>query len=239
MADRIKAFRNGVRDGVPIALGYFAVAFTLGIACRNIGLSALQSTVMSAANVTSAGEFAALGLMAGGAAYWEMALSQLVINLRYMLMSCALSQKLPPDTPWFHRLLVGYGVTDEIFGISISVPGRLNPFYTYGAVSIAAPSWAFGTMLGVILGNVLPTRIVVALSIALYGMFIAIIIPPARKDSLLGLLILTSMAASWFFARVSLFDSISGGMKVIILTVIISGVAAVLFPVREEGRRGA
>ncbi len=232
--ERTRGFLDGLRDGIPIALGYFAVSFTLGIACRNIGMSAPQATVMSLTNLTSAGEFAALGIMAAGSSFWEMALSQFVINLRYMLMSCSLSQKLAPDTPLFHRLLVGYGVTDEIFGISVNVPGRLCPCYTYGAISVAAPAWALGTCLGVVLGNVLPARIVTALSVALYGMFIAIIVPPARKNRLLGLLILVSMSASWIFARLSFFDSISGGMKVILLTVFLSGAAALLFPVRQN-----
>ena len=237
--DHKKNFVDGMRDGIPIALGYFAVSFTLGIACRNVGLTALQATVMSFTNLTSAGEFAALGIIAAGAGYWEMALSQLVINLRYMLMSASLSQKMAPDTPMYHRLLVGYGVTDEIFGISVNVPGRLDPFYTYGAIALASPAWALGTCLGVVLGNVLPARIVVALSVALYGMFIAIIIPPARKDRLLALLITLSMAASWAFARIPLFDGISGGMKIIILTVIISAVAAVLFPVDRGLKKNA
>lgn len=237
--EQTRGFLDGMRDGIPIALGYFAVSFTLGIACRNIGMSAAQATVMSLTNLTSAGEFAALGIMAAGSSLWEMALSQLVINLRYMLMSCSLSQKMAPDTPLFHRLLVGYGVTDEIFGISVNVPGRLDPRYTYGAVCVAAPSWALGTCLGVVLGNVLPMRLVAALSVALYGMFIAIIVPPARRNRLLGLLILLSMAASWLFARLPIFESISGGMKVIILTVLISGAAAVLFPVHGEAAKAA
>jgi len=237
--DHKKNFVDGMRDGIPIALGYFAVSFTLGIACRNVGLTALQATVMSFTNLTSAGEFAALGIIAAGAGYWEMALSQLVINLRYMLMSASLSQKMAPDTPMYHRLLVGYGVTDEIFGISVNVPGRLDPFYTYGAIALASPAWALGTCLGVVLGNVLPARIVVALSVALYGMFIAIIIPPARKDRLLALLITLSMAASWAFARIPLFDGISGGMKIIILTVVISAAAAILFPVDRGLKQNA
>ena len=228
--DHKKNFLSGMRDGIPIALGYFAVSFSLGIACRNIGMTAVESTVMSLTNLTSAGEFAALSIIVAGAGYWEMALSQLVINLRYMLMSAAMSQKLAPDTPFYHRLLVGYGVTDEIFGISINVPGRLDPFYTYGAVSIASPAWALGTCLGVVLGNVLPDRIVVALSVALYGMFIAIILPPARKDKILALLVLVSMAASWAFPLVPFLSGISGGMKIILLTVVISFIAALLFP---------
>ena len=232
--DHKKNFLSGMRDGIPIALGYLAVSFTLGIACRNIGMSAFDATVMSLTNLTSAGEFAALSIMVAGAGYWEMALSQFVINLRYMLMSASLSQKLAPDTPLYHRLLVGYGVTDEIFGISINVPGRLDPFYTYGAISIASPAWALGTCLGVVLGNVLPDRIVVALSAALYGMFIAIIIPPARKDKTLALLVLVSMAASWAFPLVPFLAGISGGMKIILLTVVISLIAALLFPLPAE-----
>ena len=232
--DHKKNFLSGMRDGIPIALGYLAVSFTLGIACRNIGMSAFDATVMSLTNLTSAGEFAALSIIVAGAGYWEMALSQFVINLRYMLMSASLSQKLAPDTPLYHRLLVGYGVTDEIFGISINVPGRLDPFYTYGAVSIASPAWALGTCLGVVLGNVLPERIVVALSVALYGMFIAIIVPPARKDKTLALLVLVSMAASWAFPLVPFLAGISGGMKIILLTVVISLIAALLFPLPAE-----
>ena len=232
--DHKKNFLTGMRDGIPIALGYLAVSFTLGIACRNIGMSAFDATVMSLTNLTSAGEFAALSIMVAGAGYWEMALSQFVINLRYMLMSASLSQKLAPDTPLYHRLLVGYGVTDEIFGISINVPGRLDPFYTYGAISIASPAWALGTCLGVVLGNVLPERIVVALSVALYGMFIAIIVPPARKDKTLALLVLVSMAASWAFPLVPFLAGISGGMKIILLTVVISLIAAILFPLPAE-----
>ncbi len=232
--DRRKDFLQGMRDGIPIALGYLAVAFTLGIACRNVGMGAVQASVMSATNLTSAGEFAALGIMAAAGSQWEMALSQLVINLRYMLMSCALSQKLPQGTAWPHRLLVGYGVTDEIFGISAAVPGALDPFYVYGAVFVAAPGWTLGTCLGVVLGNVLPMRIVTALSVALYGMFIAIIVPPARRSRVLAALVPLSMAASLAFARLPVLSSISGGMRVIILTVAIAGAAALLFPVRQE-----
>jgi predicted branched-subunit amino acid permease len=234
MREHITPFKNGLRDGIPIALGYFAVSFTLGIACRNVGLSAVQATIMSLTNLTSAGEFAALGIMASGAAFWEMALSQFVINLRYMLMSCSLSQKLAAGTSLLHRFLIGYGVTDEIFGISVSVSGRLDPFYTYGAVAAAAPAWALGTCLGVVLGNVLPGRVVTALSVALYGMFVAIIIPPARKDRILGMLVLFSMAASWLWTYIPWLSDVSGGMKVILLTVVLSGCAAVLFPVGKD-----
>lgn len=227
-------FRKGLHDGTPIGLGYLAVSFTLGIAARNAGMTSFQATLMSITNLTSAGEFAALGVMAAGASYTEMAVTQLIINLRYLLMSCALSQKLDPKSSIVHRFLVGYGVTDEIFGVSIGTPGKLNPFYTYGQICVAAPGWALGTCLGVIMGNVLPARIVSALSIALYGMFIAVIIPPARKNRILAGLIVVSMAASLLFAKLPLLSSISSGTRIIILTIIIAGIAAVLFPIKEE-----
>lgn len=227
-------FKRGLKDGIPIGLGYFAVAFTLGIAAKNAGLSALQATIMSLTNNTSAGEFAALGIMSAGAPYIEMAISQAIINLRYLLMSCSLSQKLDPSFSLLHRFLVGYGVTDEIFGVSIGIPGRLNPFYTYGAICVAAPGWALGTCLGVVMGSVLPDRAVRALSVALYGMFLAVVIPPARTSKILAGVVAGSMALSFLFNRLPYFHFISSGMKIIILTVVIAGAAAILFPIKEE-----
>ena len=164
----------------------------------------------------------------------EMAVMELVANLRYLLMSCSLSQKFSPDTKLFHRLLVGYDGTDEIFGVAISEPGLLNPFYNYGMMTLAIPGWALGTFLGVIMGNILPAAVVSALSVGLYGMFLAIIIPPARKSRILAVLIVISMAASYIFSKLALTSAISPGIRTIILTVIIAGIAAVLFPVKEE-----
>ena len=164
----------------------------------------------------------------------EMAVMELVANLRYLLMSCSLSQKFSPDTKLFHRFLVGYDVTDEIFGVAVSEPGLLNPFYNYGMMTLAIPGWALGTFLGVIMGNVLPAGIVSALSVGLYGMFIAIIIPPARKSRILAVLIAISMTASYIFSKLPLTAAITPGIRTIILTVVIAGIAAVLFPVREE-----
>ena len=225
---------EGMRDAVPIALGYLAVSFTLGIAAKNVGIRAPQATLMSFTNSTSAGEFAALTAIAGGATYLELALMQFVINLRYMLMSCSLSQKIDPEFSIIHRFLMGFGVTDEIFGISIARGGKLNPFYTYGAMSLAIPAWSLGTFLGVVLGNVLPGGVVSALSVALYGMFLAIIIPPARDNKIIAGLVVVSMAASFLFAKLPVVRDISSGMRVIILTVIIAGAAAVLFPIQVE-----
>lgn len=227
-------FQNGIRDGMPIALGYFAVAFTLGIAARNAGFTAVQAAVSSLLNHASAGEYAVISLAAVGANCWEMVVMALVSNARYLLMSTALSQKLAPDTALLHRGMVGFGITDEIFGISIAVPGRLNPWYTYGAMAVAIPGWALGTFLGVVAGNILPLRLVSALSVGLYGMFIAIIIPPARKSRIISVLVLISFAASFAASSWTLLAGISAGVKTISLTVVIALAAAVLFPVGEE-----
>ena len=229
-----KIFKKGVQDGVPIALGYAAVSFALGIAARNNGLSALEATLMSLLNNTSAGEFAALELIKMNAPYVEIACTQFVINLRYLLMSCALAQKLDEKVPFFHRFIIGFDVTDEIFGISIGYPGKLNPYYTYGAMLVSIPCWAFGTCMGVLLGNVLPESVVSALSVALYGMFLAIVIPPARDSKVLAAVVLVSMGTSILFDWISLPSWMSGGVKIILLTVVISLLAAVLFPIEEE-----
>ena len=173
---------NGIRDGIPIGLGYFAVSFSLGIAARKAGLSPFQGFLASLFNNASAGEYAAFTLIAANAGYLQVAIITLIANARYLLMSCALAQRFSPDTPFFHRFLIGYDVTDELFGITIARPGWLNPYYTYGAILVAAPAWSIGTALGIIAGNLLPLRAVSALSVALYGMFLAIIIPPARKS---------------------------------------------------------
>lgn len=229
-----QAFRNGLRDGLPIATGYFAVAFTLGIAARNAGFTALQTLVSSMTNLASAGQYAGYVVVASGASYFQMALMILVANARYMLMSSALSQKFDSATPFIHRFLVGYSVTDEIFGIAVSVPGKLNPVYVYSAMLLTVPGWSLGSYFGVILGNALPSNVVSALSVGLYGMFIAIIIPPARKDKLILALVVISMVLSGIFEFAPLVSRIPAGMRVIILTVVIASVAAILFPVKED-----
>ena len=173
-------------------------------------------------------------LLGAGAGYLEVALITLIANARYLLMSCALSQKLTPDVPLWQRMLLGQCVTDEIFGISAAYPGNLDPVYSYGAFSVASPGWALGTALGVMLGNVLPGNVVSALSVGLYGMFLAIIIPPARKSRVIAALVLIAMAASCAFAYLPAFAGISAGMRVIILTVVIAAAAAYFFPVTDD-----
>lgn len=231
-----KWYLRGLKAGIPIGLGYLAVAFTLGIAARSAGLTAFQATLTSFLINASAGEFVGFTLIAAGASYLEVAVMELVANARYLLMSFSLSQRLSPKTGLIHRLLIGWYVTDEVFGVSVSAPAPLNPFYTYGAITLACPGWAAGTCLGVIMGNILPASLVSALSVGLYGMFIAIFVPPARQSQTVRRIVIISMALSFAFARIPVFAGISQGIKTIILTVVISGAAAILAPIREAKR---
>lgn len=233
MSYNIYNFKNGIKDGIPVALGYLAVSFSFGIVAKTSGLTIFQAVLMSATNVTSAGQFAGLGLISASASYMELAVTQLIINLRYSLMSCAVSQKIDFKTSFFHRFFIGFGITDEIFGLSVCKKGCLNPFYNYGLMSIAIPSWILGTLFGVISGNILPEKVINALSIAIYGMFIAIIIPPAKENRLLTGVIMISMISSFIFTKLPILNEISSGFKIIILSTLISGIAAYFSQIRE------
>ena len=229
-----RVLAEGMRDGIPIGLGYLAVAFSLGVAAKRAGLTAFQGFLASILNNASAGEYAGFTVIAADAGYLVMMLMTLVANARYLLMSCALSQRFSPDTKLRHRLLLGFDVTDELFGITVARPGAINPWYTYGAILIAMPCWSCGTALGVIAGNALPLRAVSALSVALYGMFIAIIIPPARKDKVVAVFVLLGFLTSLAASRLPLFSGMSEGTRTILLTVALSALAAALFPIREN-----
>jgi len=227
------AFAEGARDGIPIALGYFAVAFSLGIAARDAGLSPIQGFIASVLCTASAGEYALFTLMEAGATYWEVALVTLITNARYFLMSCALSQRISPTMHNGHRFLVGAAVTDEIFGISIAREGPLDPQYHYGAMAVAVPAWAIGTALGIMVGTILPERVVSALGVALYGMFLAIIIPPARKEKSVAFCVSLGFLFSLAAEVMPWVKELSTGIRTIILTLGLSALAAVLFPRKE------
>ena len=227
-------FYEGMRDGVPIALGYFAVAFSLGITARKAGLNALQGFISSILNHASAGEYAEFTVIQAGAPYIEMALIILVTNARYMLMSCALSQRVDKKTGMLHRILVGFGITDEIFGASIARKGAVDPWYHYGAMLLAIPAWACGTAIGIIAGNILPVSVVSALSVALYGMFLAIIIPVGRKNKVVLGIVVLSFVLSYLSGVLPGISQVASGTRTIILTVAISAVAALLFPRPED-----
>ena len=229
-----KQFFRGVRTGIPIALGYLAVGFTLGITAKNAGLTAFQSGLTSLLVSASAGQYAAFTMMAAQSGYLEIAIMEAVTNARYILMSCALSQKLPESTKTWHRLTMGFAVTDEIFGMAIAEEDKLNPYYYFGMMAIAVPLWALGTFLGTSVGNVLPGSVVSALSVGLYGMFLAVIIPASKKNKIILGVVVVSMAASFALEVIPWFAAIASGTRTILLTVVIASAAAVLFPVKEE-----
>ncbi len=232
-----RVFREGLRDGVPVMLGYLAVSFSLGIMAREAGLNWLQGFAASLLNNASAGEYAGFTVIAAGAPYAEICLVTLVANARYFLMSCALSQRISPQTKWYHRLFIGFDVTDELFGLAVARPGWLEPWYFYGAMAAALPGWSAGTALGIVAGNILPARIVTALSVALYGMFLAVFIPPSRKSKAVAGLVLVSFGSSFAVSR--LVPGLSDGMRTIVLTLVICAAAAILFPVKEAARDAA
>ncbi|GFI61165.1 inner membrane protein YgaZ [Clostridiales bacterium] len=234
MEQKNEQFLRGIHDSVPVALGYLAVSFTLGIAARKSGITPLQAMVASLLNNTSAGEFAAFSLIGAGVSYLETALTTFILNVRYILMSCALSQKLVPNAPIQHRFLIAYDVTDEIFGLGIMSNGCLDPQYMYGIIALASPAWAIGTYLGALTGGIMPVSVLSAMNVALYGMFIAVIVPPAKKDKIIGAIIAVSMVSSFLFSHLPGLRNISSGVAIIILTLVISLAAAGLFPVGER-----
>ena len=231
---RRSVFMAGVHDGVPIALGYFVVAFTLGILAKTAGLTPWQGFVTSAVNIASAGEYAGFTVIAAQAPYLEIAVLTLVANARYFLMAAALTQRFAPEASLLHRLVVSFGVTDEIFGITVARGGLLNPYYNYGAMAISVPAWAAGTSVGILAGGILPAAAVSALSVALYGMFVWVILPPAKKSRPIAGMVLASFLLSLAATYAPLTSELSGGTRTIILTLLIAGVGAALFPVHEE-----
>ncbi|SBW04216.1 conserved membrane hypothetical protein [uncultured delta proteobacterium] len=231
-------WKQGFRDGLPVFFGYLAVSFTFGIAAQNI-LQPLQAVLMSATNYTSAGQFAALGLIAASSTFWEMAATQCVVNLRYSLMACVISQKLDGSAPGFHRYCIAAGLTDEVFGLCSARPGALRPAFAYGVMSAALPGWVLGTFLGMLSHELMPPSAMSALGIAIYGMFIAIVFPPVRENRTLALVVAASMAGSFLFDCIPALMHITPGFKIILLTVVIASGAAILFPLHgKDGRDG-
>ena len=222
---------EGLRDGTPIALGYFAVAFSLGIIAGGAGLTAVAGFVSSFFTRASAGEYGVYTLMAASAPYTEIVVMCLVTNLRYMLMGAALSQKIAPDTSRLHRLLMACCITDEVFGISIAHRGFTPPAYTYSAALISTVFWASGCAAGIVAGGMLPVSVVSALSVALYGMFLAIVMPPSRRDGNVLLAVTASFLTSALCAVAPLVREWSAGTRTIVLTIVLSTLVAWLRPI--------
>lgn len=225
-------FRRGIIHGVPIALGYFSVSFGFGIMAVRAGLTVIEAVCISMTNLTSAGQAAGVGIIAACGTYIEMAVTQLVINIRYSLMGLSLSQKLDCSFNTSHRMAVSFGITDEIFAVASAQPSKLTPRYMYGLIFIAFIGWSSGTLIGAVAGNILPASITDAMGIVLYGMFLAIIIPAAKKSkSVLFVIITAAVISSILYYAV---PSLSGGFAVIISAVISAAAAAFLFPIHEE-----
>ncbi len=226
-----KDFTRGMRHGIPIMLGYLSVSFGFGFLAIQKNLSILAAVGISVTNLTSAGQVAGVGVIAAGGSLLEMILCQIVINLRYSLMSLSLSQKLDKSFTLPHRLIAAYGITDEIFAVASTQPEPLKPAYLYGLILTPFIGWSTGTLLGATAGNFLPASVTTAMSLMLYGMFIAIIIPPAKKNRKILLAIL--LAAGFSVLLKFLLPQIGDGFSVIIAAVLSAMITAAFFPIEE------
>lgn len=235
----MKQFIQGIRDGSAIGIGYFSVSFTFGIAAVASGLDWWQALAVSVMNLTSAGQFAGITIMAAAGSYIEMAVSQLVINLRYALMSISLSQKVDREFTAGKKMVLGFAVTDEIFAVAMSREGEVSSRYFWGLSVLPFLGWNFGTLTGAVLGDVLPDRIVSALGLAIYGMFIAIVVPAAKENRHILKMVLLAVALSFALYYIPVLNGISGGFAIILCAVIASAVGAWLFPLQEAAEEEA
>jgi 4-azaleucine resistance transporter AzlC len=232
--DEINSFKKGLKDGLPIGIGYLSVSFAFGIFAVENGLTVFQAVIISLLNLTSAGQLAAVPIIAGGGTFLELALSQLVINSRYSLMSVSLSQKLSKRVKLPQKLLIAYGNTDEIFAVSVSNKGDVGTKYMLGIILLPVIGWTSGTFLGGFVGNILPPMVTAALGVAIYGMFVAIVIPVAKKEKMTALCVLLSVAISCAFRYIPLLKSVPSGFTVIICAVVASVIFAIIAPIKTE-----
>jgi len=227
-----KQFINGIKDGFPIGLGYLSVSLGFGILAASVGISPFEAWIISASNLTSAGQVAGVGIIAAAGSYLEMAITQLVINIRYALMGISLSQKLDDSFHTPQRMAVAYGITDEIFAAAHAKEGKISPVYMYGMIFIAFLGWTTGTLIGAAAGEILPQALTDAMGIMLYGMFLAVIIPASQSSR--GALVVTIIAAVISILFYYVFTAVSGGFAIIISAVAAAAIGAALFPVAEE-----
>lgn len=225
-------FAKGLWHGVPIALGYLSVSFGFGIMAVRAGISAAAAVGISVTNLTSAGQAAGIAIIAAGGSYLEMALTQLVINIRYSLMGLSLSQKLDSTFNTPRRLIVSFGITDEIFAVASAQKGKITARYMYGLILISFLGWSIGTLLGALAGSILPASITNAMGIVLYAMFLAIIIPPAKKSR--SVLTVVAIAALCGVLFKYIFTSVTSGFAVIISAIVASVAGALFFPIKDD-----
>lgn len=226
-------FQKGIKDGIPIALGYFSVSIAFGLMAAEAGCTWFEAMLISLTNLTSAGQFAGVTVLAHMGTYLEMALTQLVINSRYALMGISLSQKVNSKFKGIWRILLGYAITDEIFAVAIGQDGELSRGYYAGLMSIPVIGWTSGTIVGAVLGNIMPLIITNALGVALYGMFIAVVVPKARENVHVLAVVIVAIVISAAIYYIPAFESISAGFAIIICAVVASVFGALVFPVKE------
>lgn len=229
----MKSYLRGFKDGIPIGLGYLSVSFTFGMMAVNMGIPVWAAVMISMTNLTSAGQFAGIGLIVAGASFLEMAATQLVINLRYALMSLSLSQKADESFHFLHRILISFGITDEVFAVASGQKGSIGTRYMYGLITAPYIGWTLGTLIGAAASGIMPEGIRSALGIAIYGMFIAIIIPPAKHNKPIAKVLLLSIALSYLFHYAPILNQLSGGFTIILCAICSCTLGAKLFPIQE------
>lgn len=227
-------WKRGIKKGFPIALGYLPVSFTFGLFAVEGGFPAWLAAFVSLSNVTSAGQFAGTKLIFAGAGYVEIMLTTMIINLRYMLMSLSLSQKIQPKMERWQRMVISFGITDETFSVASVEIGKLSFAYMLGLITCPIAGWTMGTAAGAFLSAVLPAQAMAAMGIALYCMFIAIIVPPAKKEKTVLLVILLSIAITSMFQYVPLFSFVSEGFRVVLATIMGAAFGAWISPIQAE-----
>ena len=227
-------FTKGIRDGIPIALGYFSVSIAFGLMAVEAGCTWVEAMLISLTNLTSAGQFAGVTVLAHMGTYIEMALTQLVINSRYALMGISLSQKVNARFKGLWRVILGFAITDEIFAVAIGQEGEISRRYFAGLAIVPIIGWTSGTIVGAVLGNIMPEIITSALGVALYGMFIAVVVPKARENIHVLAVVIIAVAISVALLYIPVFSGISAGFAIIICAVIASAAGAVFFPVKED-----
>ncbi len=230
---KTKEFTNGIKDGIPICLGYFSVSMAFGLTVVSSGFPWWAAILTSFTNLTSAGQFAGVNIILAGGKLIELAITTLIINMRYFLMSLSVSQKIDSSMKLWQRFFVSFGITDEIFAVSMRREKTLTTPYMTGLILTPVVGWTMGTMAGAVATSVMPAALSSALGIALYGMFIAIIIPPARENKKVLVAIALSVVMSLVFEFASFLKVFSGGWTVIIITVAVSAFCATFFPLKE------
>jgi len=223
-------FIQGIKDGLPICFGYLSVAFAFGIFATENGLSILESVLISMTNVTSAGQLAAVPIIVSGGSLLELAVAQLVINLRYALMSVSLSQKVGESVRLLDRFIVSFVNTDEVFAVAVSNQKRVGRKYLYGLILTPFLGWSFGTLLGACAGNILPAAVTSALGIAIYAMFVAIVIPQTKNRATAGCVLL-AIALSCAFTYLPVLNKVQSGFVIIICSAVASVIFAILAPI--------